>query len=534
MFSALGTLLLTPRAQNILMSDTKRFFISTPIYYVNAAPHIGHAYSGLACDVLARFKRLDGYDVHFLTGTDEHGQKVETAARQRGIETRAYCDQVSANFRELAQAMNFSNDDFIRTTEERHYKSCQALWQVLEQAGQIYEHRYTGWYSISDEAYYDAEEIRDDAEGGKIAATGSKVEWIEEPSYFFRLSDWQQPLLDFYARNPDFIQPAARRNEVLRFVEQGLRDLSISRTRFSWGIPVPNAPKHVMYVWVDALTNYITALGYPDTKDARFQQFWPADVHVIGKEILRFHAIYWPAMLMAAKLPLPRKVYAHGLLMRDGRKMSKSIGNVVTAQEMIARIGLDALRYFLMREVPFGQDGVYSDQTMYQRLNSDLANDLGNLAQRTLSFVARHNESETPTPDALLPKDEALLGKARGLLEVVRCSMEEMAYHKTLSEIMALASEANRYIDSMAPWTLRKTDPVRMKTVLYVLMETLRHIALLLQPFMPQAMAKMLAQLGVPEEMRDFARFDSALVPNTLLPTPEPIFPRLVPPVDSE
>lgn len=507
-----------------------KFFITTPIYYVNAAPHIGHAYSGLACDVLARFKRLDGYDVHFLTGTDEHGQKVETAARNRRVYTRAYCDQVSANFQELAKVMKLSNDDFIRTTEPRHYKSCQALWQELDAAGQIYRNSYNGWYSVSDEAYYDAEEIQDDDNGGKVAPTGSAVEWIEEPSYFFRLSDWQQPLLDFYAENPDFIQPASRRNEILRFVESGLQDLSISRTKFSWGIPVPNDPDHVMYVWLDALTNYITALGYPDTEDARYQKFWPANVHVIGKEISRFHAIYWPAMLMAAKLPLPTKIYAHGLLMRDGRKMSKSIGNVVTAQEMIDQIGLDALRYFLMREVPFGQDGVYSDQTMYARLNSDLANDLGNLAQRTLSFVAKHSGGQVPNQSVLQAEDTEILKRGHDLYDSVRILMDQMAYHRALTEIMALASEANRYIDAMAPWTLRKTDAERMQSVLYVIMEILRMIALLLQPFMPDAMARMLDQLAVPREARTFADYASPLQSGAALPTPEPIFPRLAPP----
>ncbi|NQY81721.1 MAG: methionine--tRNA ligase [Alphaproteobacteria bacterium] len=506
------------------------FFITTPIYYVNAVPHIGHAYSGLACDVLARFKRLDGFDMHFLTGTDEHGQKVETAARQCNIETRAYCDQVSKNFQDLARAMKFSNDDFIRTTQERHYKGCQALWRVLDQAGQIYQNSYSGWYSVSDEAYYDAEEISDDGKGSKIAPTGSRVAWIEEPSYFFRLSNWQQPLLDFYAENPDFVQPESRHNEVLRFVESGLQDLSISRTKFSWGIPVPDDPDHVMYVWVDALTNYITALGYPDTSDARFQKFWPADVHVIGKEILRFHAVYWPAMLMAAKLELPRRVYAHGLLMRDGRKMSKSIGNVVTAQEMIQRIGLDALRYFLMREVPFGQDGTYSDQTMYNRLNSDLANDLGNLCQRTLSIVAKHCAAQVPTPSVLTPEDEVLLKRAAALPATVRELMDAMAYHRALSSVMAVASEANRYINAMAPWVLRKTDPERMATVLYVIMETLRQIALILQPFMPDAMARMLDQLAVPSDQRAFVDFAKPLVTGNPLPSPSPVFPRLTPP----
>ena len=506
------------------------FFITTPIYYVNAAPHIGHAYSGLACDVLARFKRLDGYDVHFLTGTDEHGQKVETAARNRGVDTRAYCDQVSGNFQELAKVMKLSNDDFIRTTEPRHYKSCQALWRELNAAGQIYRNSYNGWYSVSDEAYYDAEEIQDDGNGGKVAPTGSAVEWIEEPSYFFRLSDWQQPLLDFYAKNPDFIQPASRRNEILRFVESGLQDLSISRTKFSWGIPVPDDPDHVMYVWLDALTNYITALGYPDTEDTRYQKFWPADVHVIGKEISRFHAIYWPAMLMAAKLPLPKKVYAHGLLMRDGRKMSKSIGNVVTAQEMIDQIGLDALRYFLMREVPFGQDGVYSDQTMYARLNSDLANDLGNLAQRTLSFVAKHSGGQVPSYGDFQSEDTAILKRGHDLYDSVRLLMDDMAYHRALTEIMALASEANRYIDAMAPWALRKTDTERMHSVLYVIMEVLRMIALLLQPFMPDAMARMLDQLAVEPEARTFADYASPLQRGMALPAPSPIFPRLTPP----
>ena len=507
---------------------SKTYYVTTPIYYVNDSPHIGHAYTTLSCDVLARFMRLDGYRVHFLTGTDEHGQKVEKAAAAAGVDPQAFTDRVSQNFRDLCRVMDISNDDFIRTTEPRHVRASQAIWTALEKNGDIYLGKYAGWYAVRDEAFYGEDELTTGPDGKKRAPSGAEVEWVEEPSYFFRLSAWQERLLKFYDENPSFIAPASRRNEVLSFVRQGLTDLSVSRTTFNWGIKVPGAPGHIMYVWLDALTNYITAVGYPDTKSEAFTTFWPADLHMVGKDILRFHAVYWPAFLMAAGLEPPKRVFAHGWWTVEGQKMSKSLGNVISPHDMIAKYGLDPVRYFLLREVPFGQDGDFSQRAMVGRLNGDLANDFGNLAQRVLSFIQKNADAVVPQPGPFAPQDERLLADAAGLLATVRNELREQSFHRALDAIWQVVSAANRYIDEQAPWTLRKTDPARMRTVLFVLAETLRHLALLCQPFMPSSMAKLLDQLAVPADARSFEALGRPLVPDTKLPAPQGIFPRFV------
>jgi len=504
------------------------YYITTPIYYVNDDPHIGHAYTTLACDVLARFKRLDGFDVRFLTGTDEHGQKVEKSAANAGVDPQSFTDRVSQNFRALSKLLNFSNDDFIRTTEERHRVSCQALWKKLADAGDIYLGSYAGWYAVRDEAYYAESELTDGPNGVKIAPSGAECEWVEEESYFFRLSAWGDRLLKFYDDNPDFILPQSRRNEVVSFVKGGLKDLSVSRTTFSWGIPVPDAPGHIMYVWLDALTNYITAVGYPDEQSATFKTYWPADLHMVGKDILRFHAVYWPAFLMAAGVQPPKRVFAHGWWTNEGQKMSKSLRNALIPSELVATYGLDQLRYFLLREVPFGSDGDFSHKAMVGRMNYDLANQFGNLAQRVLSMIAKNCDGKVPQPGALTSDDEALLQAASGLLATLRSEMDRQQFHSALTKVWEVVGEANRYIDHAAPWTLRKTDPARMATVLYVLADAIRRLALLCQPVMPDAMAKMLDQLAVAPASRDFAALESRLAPGTALPAPQPVFPRFV------
>jgi len=510
------------------MPGGKTYYITTPIYYVNDAPHIGHAYTTLSCDVLARFKRLDGYDVLFLTGTDEHGQKVEKAASDAGTDPQAFTDRVSANFRDLAKAMNFSNDDFIRTTEPRHIKSVQAIWTRLVEANQIYLGSYAGWYAVRDEAFYAESELVDGPGGRKVAPTGADVDWVEEPSYFFKLSEWQDRLLAFYDANPDFILPESRRNEVVSFVQGGLKDLSVSRTTFKWGVPVPGDDAHIMYVWLDALTNYITAAGYPDTNCETYRTFWPADLHMVGKDILRFHAVYWPAFLMAAGLEPPKRVFAHGWWTNEGQKISKSLGNIIDPYELIERYGLDPVRYFLLREVPFGNDGDFSHRAMVHRMNGDLANDLGNLCQRVLSMIARNCEAAVPRPGAFTAEDEALLGQAGGLLEKVRSLLDRQQFHTALIATWEVVGEANRYVDTQAPWALRKTDPPRMATVLYVLAETIRQVGLLVQAFMPDAASRILDQLSISPEARRLADMDIRLVPGTALPKPAPVFPRFV------
>jgi methionyl-tRNA synthetase len=513
------------------MADA-RYYITTPIYYVNDKPHIGHAYTTLACDVIARFMRLDGRRVHFLTGTDEHGQKVEKSARKAGMDPKAFTDRVSQNFRDLAQAMNFSVDDFIRTTEPRHIRASQAIWQALVKSGDIYLGSYAGWYAVRDEAFYTESELIESPPGRKVAPTGAPVEWVEEPSYFFKLSAWQDRLLRFYESNPQFVLPRSRYNEVVSFVKGGLKDLSVSRTSFKWGVPVPGDDRHIMYVWLDALTNYITAVGYPDTDSPPFRTFWPADLHMVGKDILRFHAVYWPAFLMAAGLEPPRRVFAHGWWTNEGQKISKSLGNVIDPLKLVETYGLDQTRYFLLREVPFGNDGDFSHKTMIGRINAELANGLGNLAQRTLSFINRNCGAAVPALGALAEPDRAMLTAAHRLLPAMRAAIELQELHKALADWMDVVVQANQYVDAQAPWTLRKSDPKRMETVLYVLAEVLRHLGILIQPFMPDSAAKLLDQLAVAPADRGFGRLGEAgaLKPGTALPAPQGIFPRFVEP----
>ncbi len=505
---------------------TKRYYITTPIYYVNGAPHIGHAYTSVAADVMARFKRLDGYDVFFLTGTDEHGQKVEKAASDAGLDPQSFTDKVSADFRDMTVKMGISNDDFIRTTEERHKRSCTALWRRLEASGDIYLGHYEGWYAVRDEAFYDEGELVE-KNGVKLAPTGAPVEWVREPSYFFRLSAWQDRLLEFYEKHPDFIAPNSRRNEVLSFVRGGLNDLSISRTTFNWGIPVPDAPGHVMYVWLDALTNYLTGAGFPDESAPRWP-FWPADVHVVGKDIIRFHAVYWPAFLMSAGIAPPRRVTSNGWWVVEGEKMSKSLGNVIEARQLVATYGLDQVRFFLMREKPFGADGSMSHAAIVSRINVELANDLGNLAQRSLSLIAKNCDGKLPGRGAVTEADAAILAAAEALPEALRGLLDRQTFHEALEEVWKVVRGANAYIDHQAPWALRRTDPARMADVLRVLADVQRIIATVLQPFMPGSMARMLDQLGVPEDARTLAALADPLPGATALPTPQGVFPRFV------
>jgi len=520
-------------------ADKTPYFITTAISYVNGPPHLGHAYEAISTDVMARFKRLDGFDVIFLTGTDEHGQKVENSAIKAGKDTRAFCDEIAAGFREMVVMLNISNDDFIRTTEPRHYAASQAIWKRLKDAGDIYLGNYAGWYSVRDEAYFDESELTDDPniKGGKLAPSGASAEWVEEPSYFFKLSEYTQKLLALYEAQPDFVMPATRKNEVVSFVSQGLRDLSISRTTFKWGVPVPDDPDHIMYVWLDALTNYITALGFPEAgiadlpgREHAFTTHWPADLHVIGKDIVRFHAVYWPAFLMSAGIPVPKRVFGHGFLNIEGEKMSKSLGNVLSPGDMVAEFGLDPMRYFLLREVPYGQDGAFSREAIIQRTNSDLANDFGNLAQRVLSMINKNCGANVPEPGDLTNDDDTLLAGAVGLLAEMRDAFEVQAFHIALEKMWFRIRAANVYMDHQAPWTLRKEDPARMATVLYVLGEVIRRLAILAGPFMPGSAARMLDQLAVPDDARDFAALgDDVRWPvGAALPKPEGVFPRHV------
>nr|WP_294509565.1 methionine--tRNA ligase [uncultured Rhodopila sp.] len=509
---------------------TRSFYITTPIYYVNGAPHIGHAYTSIATDVMARFKRLDGYDVFFLTGTDEHGQKVEKAAADAGLDPQTFTDQVSADFRAMTDAMGVSYDDWIRTTEPRHKQSCAELWRRIAANGDIYLGHYEGWYAVRDEAFYDESELTTRPDGSRVAtASGAPVEWVREPSYFFKLAAFQDRLLKLYEEQPEFVAPSSRRSEVISFVKGGLRDLSISRTTFSWGIPVPDAPGHVMYVWLDALNNYVTGCGFPDPEAPRWH-YWPADVHVVGKDIIRFHAVYWPAFLMAAGLPLPKRISSHGWWVVEGEKMSKSLGNVIEPRKLAETYGLDQIRYFLLREKPFGSDGSMSHPAIVSRINVELANDLGNLAQRTLSLVARNCGGVLPGRGAITEDDMVLLAAADSLLEAVRINIDRQTFHEGLEEIWKVIRAANGYIDRQAPWALNKTDKTRMGAVLRVLVDTIRVIATLLQPVMPGSMAKMLDQVGVAPEARSFAALGTPLQDGVALPLPQGVFPRYVEP----
>jgi methionyl-tRNA synthetase len=512
------------------MADKLSYYITTAISYPNDAPHIGHAYEAVATDALARFRRLQGRDVFFLTGTDEHGIKMLQTAKAQGISPAELADRNTPKFREMVRVLECSNDDFISTREERHKRSCQELWRRMQAAGDIYLDKYAGWYSVRDEAYYDESELKEGAEGKKLSPQGTPVEWVEEESYFFRLSAYQDKLLAYYDAHPEFIGPSARANEVKSFVRGGLQDLSISRTTFDWGIPVPSDSKHIMYVWVDALTNYITGVGFPDEESETFTRYWPADVHIIGKDIIRFHAVYWPAFLMSAGVAPPKRVFSHGFLYSRGEKMSKSIGNVVDPFVLTKEFGADQLRYFLLREVPFGQDGNYSREAIIQRINSDLANDLGNLAQRSLSMIAKNCAGGVPKPGALTSADEMMLAAADGALALVGEAIDDFAIHRALEIVWALVADANRYFAGEEPWAHKKTNPERMETILYVTAEVTRQIAILVQPVIPKGAARLLDQLGVSEDARDFALLGpkGRLKPGTQLSPPAPVFPRYV------
>jgi methionyl-tRNA synthetase len=508
------------------------YFLTTPIFYPNGVPHIGHAYTAMVTDAIARFQRLDGFDVRFLTGTDEHGLKMQQAAIAEGLTPLALADRNSARFRDMMTALNISYDDYIRTTEPRHERACQALWLAIEKNGDIYPDKYTGWYSVRQEAYFDEAETTLGADGVRREPLGSPVEWTEEETFFFRLSAYQDKLLDLYARVPDFVLPRERLNEVASFVRGGLQDLSISRTTFDWGIKVPGHPRHVMYVWMDALTNYITAAGYPDVEGGDFRRYWPANLHVTGKDIVRFHAVYWPAFLMSAGVEVPKRVFSHGFLLNRGEKMSKSVGNVVDPFAMAAQYGVDQIRYFFMREVPFGQDGSYNHEAIVARINADLANDLGNLAQRSLSMIAKQLGGVLPEPGALTDNDKAILTQADGMIVLARTAMATQQIHHWLNAVWAVVAEANRYFAGEAPWALAKTDPQRQRTVLYVTAEVIRQIAILAQPVIPDSSARLLDLLGIPADQRDFAALGGAtrIEPGTALPAPVGIFPRYIEP----
>ncbi|SMQ64659.1 methionyl-tRNA synthetase [Devosia lucknowensis] len=514
---------------------TKPFYVTTAISYPNGAPHIGHAYEMIATDAIARWKRLEGREVYFLTGTDEHGIKmVQTAARE-GIPVRELADRNAAEFKRLAEALNLSNDDFIRTTEKRHHDASQAIWKKMEQShnGDIFQSTYKGWYSVRDEAYFDEAELTE-KDGKRFAPSGAEVEWVEEPTYFFRLSAYQQKLLDLYEANPDFIAPKERRNEIISFVKGGLQDLSISRTTFDWGIPVPGADGHVMYVWVDALTNYITGVGYPDEQSELFRKFWPADLHVIGKDIIRFHTVYWPAFLMSAGLDVQHRVFAHGFLTVDGQKMSKSLGNVIDPFALVETFGADAVRYFFLREVSFGNDGDYANDKLVNRVNADLANNLGNLAQRSLSMINKNCEGRVPELGALTDADTAIIAEVTEALEVAQKAMDQQLVHEATGAIIAALSSTNNYFAAQEPWALKKTDPVRMATVLYVTADTVRRLAIPMQAFVPASASRLLDQLGVPDDQRTLVAAANAnsLLANSELPPPQGVFARLEKPVE--
>jgi len=512
------------------MAAKEPYYITTAIAYPNGPPHIGHAYEAIATDAIARFTRLDGYDVFFLTGTDEHGSKMLQTAAKENLTPRQLVERNVPRFQAMVKLLNCSNDDYIRTTEPRHYRSSAAIWQRMQEAGDIYLDKYAGWYSVRDEAYYDQSETRLDDSGVRVGPQGTPVEWVEEESYFFRLSAYADRLLDLYRRVPDFVLPKERMNEVASFVRGGLQDLSISRTTFDWGVPVPGDPKHVMYVWLDALTNYITAVGYPDTDSEKFRKYWPARLHVIGKDVVRFHAVYWPAFLMSAGIAVPRRIFSHGFLFDRGEKMSKSVGNVIDPFDLAKAYGVDPLRYFFLREVPFGQDGNYSHEAIVNRINADLANDLGNLAQRSLTMVARQFGGVLPQPAALSANDEAILGAADALIGKARDAMATQQLHQVLNAVWAVVADANRYFAGEAPWALAKTDRARQGTVLYVTAEVLRQVAILAQPFTPASAAKLLDLLAVPAGERDFSFLGGKhrIAAGATLPPPSPVFPRYV------
>jgi methionyl-tRNA synthetase len=521
------------------MSGRQKFYITTAISYPNGQPHIGHAYEAIATDAIARFERLDGKDVYFLTGTDEHGLKMKQTAAKEGLTPRELADRNAKRFREMAGLLELSNDDFIRTTEPRHYRASEEIWRRMEKAGDIFLKTYAGWYSVRDEAFYNESETTVGDNGVRVGPQGTPVEWTEEETYFFRLSAYQDKLLAHYEANTDFILPTERRNEVTSFVRGGLEDLSISRTTLDWGIPVPHSSAgsagggalHVMYVWVDALTNYLTGVGFPDEK-SELWHYWPADVHVIGKDIVRFHAVYWPAFLMSAGIELPKRVFSHGFVLSRGEKMSKSVGNVVDPFDLVHAYGVEQLRYFFLREVNFGQDGNYSPEAIGNRINADLANDLGNLAQRSLSMINKNCEARVPEPGEFTEADKTLLAAADALYAKTREAMDKQAVTKYLDAVWAVVGDANRYFAAEEPWAKKKTDPKRMETILYVAAEVVRQVAILAAPVTPHAATKLLEYLGQPDEAHTFKALGEAgrLRPGTVLPEPTGVFPRYVAP----
>ena len=477
----------------------KNYYITTPIYYPSAKPHMGHAYSSIIADFFARFKRIDGYKVYFLTGTDEHGLKIQRAAEKKGVEPLAFCDEISKTFKNLSKTLNLTNNDFIRTTETRHKKSVQYLWEELKKNDDIYLSKYSGWYSVSDEAFYNEDEI-EDLDNKKVAISSkSPVEWVDEESYFFRLSKWEKPLLEFYEKNPDFISPASRKNEVISFVKSGLKDLSVSRKSFSWGIKVPNDNEHVIYVWLDALTNYISALNYPNKDDELYKKFWPASVHLIGKDILRFHAIYWPAFLLAAKITPPKKVYGHGWILSNEEKMSKSKGNILDPLEIIKQYGLDPLRYYLIKEVSFGNDGNISQERLEDCINSDLANNFGNLCQRVSAFVIKNCDSKVPEKIKFENDDIKILDEYSQNLDKLRSEIDNQNINFYIDYIVNRLFEANKYFNDQEPWK-KKDDKIRLNTIVYTTLEIVRKVTFLLYPIIPQSSLKALKIFNLEEK----------------------------------
>jgi methionyl-tRNA synthetase len=518
-----------PLTPDPVAHDRPTFSISTAIPYANGSPHIGHAYELIAMDAIARFKAIDGFEVFAMTGMDEHGQKMQQTAARLAITPQALADRTAAEFEAMAALVEADVSDRVRTTQPRHHRAAQAIWDKMQANGDIYLSKYPGWYSVRDEAFFDEAELTVDADGTKRAPGGAPVEWVEEESYYFRLSAYADRLLAYYTAHPDFIVPEKYRNEIIAFCERGLNDLSISRSTFDWGIPVPGDPKHVMYVWVDALTNYLTGTGWPDESAPR-AKFWPMDVHVIGKDITRFHCVFWPAFLMSAGVPLPKQVVVHGFLFNKGEKMSKSVGNVVSPASLVAEYGADPLRYFLLREVPFGSDGSYSHEAIVNRINADLANDLGNLAQRSLSMIAKNLGGRVPEAGVLMAADEALLKDARALPESVRAAMDAFAIHLALGHIWKVVADANRYFAAEEPWSKKKSDPDRMAMVLLVTAEVVRIVAIMAQPFTPVAMGKILDALAVPRDRRHIGAIGAgfALAAGDTLPAPAPVFPRYI------
>jgi len=480
----------------------KNFYITTPIYYPSGNPHMGHAYSSIIADVFARFKRLEGKNVYFLTGTDEHGLKIQREAEKQKKETKIFCDEIAAKFKNLAKELNLSNNDFIRTTEQRHHDSVKAIWKRLVESGDIYLSKYSGWYSISDEAYYTEDEIST-KNGKKIAiSSGSNVDWFEEESYFFKLSKWQNKLLEHYEKNPDFISPKTRNNEITQFVKSGLNDLSVSRTSFKWGVQVPNDSNHIVYVWLDALTNYISALNFPNTKDKLYKDFWPAHIHVIGKDILRFHSVYWPAFLMAANLPLPLKIYGHGWILSDEKKMSKSIGNILDPLAIINKYGIDQLRYYLTKEVSLGNDGNVSLQNLESCINNDLANNFGNLCQRVFSFLEKNCSGKLPKINKLEREDSTLLDSLISLVEELKQDMDKQDLNNYIKKVVEFSFTANKYFNDLEPWTLKKTNIDRMNSILHTIVTQIKNISILLSPIIPISSNKILDIMNIKEEDR--------------------------------